>query len=358
MIVESIPWNRFPLFTDERTPMTRIKDVALAAGVAPSSASRALTGHPNVSPELRARVQAAALRLNYRPNAVARSLRSTGTRTIGLVVSDLLNPFFTELARAVEDTARQAGFSVIVGNADENPGQQDHYVRILLERQVDGLIVVPTAETSPLLHEAAARGDHLVLVDRPAADVDAPSVLADGTDAITELVDHLVHTGRRDLAIITGPDQAGSSRQRLAAFRDALARHSLPLPSSRVRHGDFRRDSGRIELAALLAGSSVPDAVFVANGSMALGAIEYLAKHRDSAPRVPESLAVAVFDDLPWFSLLSPTLTAIEQPTAALGRRAVEILLDRIAGQQVSDERLGCVLHLRESTQGPEGASR
>jgi len=335
--------------------MTKIKDVASAAGVSPSSVSRALTGHPSVSPQLRAHVQSIAESLNYRPNAVARSLRTTGTRTIGLVVSDLLNPFFTELARAVEDTARRAGFSVIVGNADEDPEQQDHYVRILLERQVDGLIVVPTAETSPLLHEAAVRGDYLVLVDRPAADVDAPTVLADGTEAINSLVDHLVATGRQDLAIITGPDEAGSSRQRLSVFRDALARHGRPLPQSRVWHGDFRRASGRAAAAALLGGPTVPDAVFVANGSMALGALEYLAEHRDEAPSVPDALAVAVFDDLPWFSLLRPTLTAIEQPTAALGERAVTMLLGRIAGRQVSDERLNCVLRLRESTRDLRG---
>jgi len=330
--------------------MATIKDVARAANVSTASVSRVLAGHPSASDEMRERVLAVARELSFRPNAVARSLRTTGTRTVGLVVSDLLNPFFTELARAVEDTARRAGYSVIVGNADEDPAQQDHYIRILLERQVDGLIVVPTIETSPLLREAAEQGHHLVLVDRPAEDVDAPIVLADGAAAINELVDHLVRTGRRDLAIVTGPDHAGTSRERLVSFREALARHGLALPEERIWHGNFRADSGHDALADLLASAAVPDAVLVANGPMALGALQLLAEWHGSPVSIPDDLALAVFDDMPWFSLLRPTLTAIEQPTTRLGERAMQMLLALIGGEDVADERIACRLVLREST--------
>lgn len=338
--------------------MATTKDVARAANVSTASVSRVMTGDPRVSPEMREKVMAVARQLNFRPNAVARSLRKTGTQTLGLVVSDLLNPFFTELARAVEDTARRAGYSVIVGNADEDPEQQDHYVRILLERQVDGLIVVPTAVTSPLLHEAAEKAHNIVLVDRPATDVYAPMVLADGRQAIEDLVAHLVSSGRRDLAVIAGPDQAGTSRQRLAAFEDACARHGRPLAATRIWRGDFRRASGRAAMADLLAGTDLPDAVFVANGSMALGVLELLAERSDDSPRVPEDIALAVFDDMPWFSLLRPTLTAIEQPTTLLGERAVHMLLARIAGDEVPDETLPCRLLLRGSTLPRKAAQR
>ena len=330
--------------------MTTIKDVARAANVSTASVSRVLAGREHASDGMRERVVAAAKSLNFRPNAVARSLRTTGTRTVGLVVSDLMNPFFTELARAVEDTARHAGYSVIVGNADEDAAQQDHYVRILLERQVDGLIVVPTIATSPLLREAAENNHNLVLVDRPAQDVHAPIVLADGARAIGELVDHLVRTGRRDLAIVTGPDHAGTSRERLEAFRAAVTRHGLPLADDRVRRGDFRSGSGYAAMADLLALDPVPDAVLVANGPMALGALQLLAERDQTSPHVPQDLALAVFDDMPWFSLLRPTLTAIAQPTTRLGERAMQMLLARIAGEEVGDERIECRLVLREST--------
>lgn len=331
--------------------MTTIKDVAQRAQVSTATVSRVLAG-ANASPETRERVLAAARDLSFRPNGVARSLRSTGTRTVGLVVSDLLNPYFTELARAVEDTARAAGFAVIVGNADESPSQQDHYVRILLERQVDGLIVVPTVETSPLLREAAATGHRLVLVDRSAEDVDAPLVSADGGPAIGELVEHLVATGRRTLAVVAGPEQAGSSRERLVAFRAAAARFGLEVPDEGVVHGDFRSASGAAAMAALLDGPRRPDAVLVSNGAMGLGAVSVLQARRAAGVRVPDDLAIAVFDDMPFFELLRPTLTAIEQPTAEVGRLAMELLLAQIAGRPVEDARLACRLVLRQSTEG------
>lgn len=333
--------------------MATIKDVAKAAGVSTASVSRVLTGHPATSSEMRERVLAAAQALSFRPNAVARSLRSTGTRTVGLVVSDLLNPFFTELARAVEDTARAAGYSVIVGNADEDPAQQDHYIRILLERQVDGLIVVPTVETSPLLREAAANDHHVVLVDRPADDVEAPTILADATGAIGELVDHLVATGRRDPAIITGPAHAGTARLRLEVFRQALAEHGLDLPPNRVIHGDFRPASGHTAMEELLIATDRPDSVFVTNGSMGLGALQVLVKHRGAAPAIPEELALAVFDDTAWFTMLTPSVTAIAQPTTSLGEQATRTLLARIAGADppAPTAELRCSLILRESTE-------
>jgi LacI family transcriptional regulator len=331
--------------------MATIKDVAQRAGVSTASVSRVLSGDERTSPALRERVRAAARELSYRPNAVARSLRSTGTRTIGLVVSDLLNPFFAELTRAVEDAARAAGYAVIVGNADEDPEQQDHYVRILLGRQVDGLIVVPTVETSPLLREAAADDHNIVLVDRPAADVDAPIARVDGAAAVTELVDHLVATGRRRLAIIAGPDHAGTSRERLDAYLAAVARHGLDLPAAWTIHGDFRVDSGHAGLASLLDGADVPDAVLIANGPMALGGLELLAERADATPAIPADLALAVFDDMPWFTLLRPQLTAIRQPTVELGTRALEMLLARINGEPVPDVHLPAHLILRESTE-------
>jgi len=330
--------------------MATIKDVARQARVSPATVSRVLSGGSSSS-RAREHVLAAVRELNFRPNGVARSLRSTGTKTVGLVVSDLLNPYFTEVARSVEDTARAAGFAVIVGNADENPSQQDHYVRFLLERQVDGLIVVPTVETSPLLREAAATGHRLVLVDRSAEDVDAPLVSADGTVAIEELVEHLAATGRRTLAVVAGPEHAGSSRARLAAFRAAAARQGLDVPDEGVVHGDFRFASGAAALAALLDGPRRPDAVLVANGTMGLGAVSVL-QERAADVRVPDDLAVAVFDDMPFFQLLRPTLTAIEQPTTEVGRLAMELLLARIAGTPVQDARLSCRLVLRQSTEG------
>ena len=309
--------------------MAAIKDVARVAGVSTASVSRVLSNHPSVSEELVLKVRAAAEALDFRPNALGRSLRRTGTNTIGLVVSDILNPFFTELARAVEDAARGAGYSMILGNADEDPEQQDHYVEILLGRQVDGLIVVPTTERSPLLHEAARLNRALVLVDRPVEDVDAPLVATNVGPALDALVHHLAATGRRDMAMLAG--------------------HGLPLPEHRILHGDFREKSGRELMTQLLETNDMPDALVFANAPMAIGALEACASH-PAPPRVPHDLALAAVDDLPTFRLLQPSITAVAQPTTELGHRAVAMLFARMRGEEVASEHLDSTLILRSST--------
>ncbi|CAM5633633.1 LacI family transcriptional regulator OS=Streptomyces albaduncus OX=68172 GN=FHS32_000264 PE=4 SV=1 [Streptomyces griseoloalbus] len=146
--------------------MASIKDVAAEAGLSVATVSRALNGHPSVSEDARRRVSAAVERLGYRPNAVARSLRTDETRTLGLVISDVMNPYFTELARSVEEEARALGYSVIIGNADERPGLQDHHVTTLLDRRIDGLLVSPTDGGSPGMLGAARAGTPMVFVDR------------------------------------------------------------------------------------------------------------------------------------------------------------------------------------------------
>ncbi|MER7204361.1 LacI family DNA-binding transcriptional regulator, partial [Streptomyces sp. NPDC000188] len=185
--------------------MASIKDVAAAAGVSVATVSRVLNSHPSVSPDARARVLGAVESLGYRPNAVARSLRTAQTRTLGLVISDVLNPYFTELARSVEEEARSLGYSVIIGNADEQPDIQDHHVRTLVDRRIDGLLVSPTDGGSPLMLEAARSGTPMVFVDRWIPGVDVPVVRSDGRTAVRDLVAHLHALGHRRLAIIAGP---------------------------------------------------------------------------------------------------------------------------------------------------------
>ncbi|CAM5449283.1 LacI family transcriptional regulator OS=Streptomyces griseomycini OX=66895 GN=FHS37_005035 PE=4 SV=1 [Streptomyces griseomycini] len=164
--------------------------------------SRVLNDHPSVSPDARTRVLAAVEALGYRPNAVARSLRTDQTRTLGLVISDVMNPYFTELARSVEEEARALGYSVIIGNADERPDLQDHHVTTLLDRRIDGLLVSPTDGGSPRMLDAARAGTPMVFVDRWIPGVDVPVVRSDGQAAVRDLVTHLHRLGHRRLAII------------------------------------------------------------------------------------------------------------------------------------------------------------
>ncbi|GGU27808.1 LacI family DNA-binding transcriptional regulator [Streptomyces violascens] len=326
--------------------MAGIKDVAAEAGVSVATVSRVLNSHPSVSEAARARVLAAVERLGYRPNAVARSLRTDQTRTLGLVISDVLNPYFTELARSVEEAARALGYSVIIGNADERPELQDHHVRTLLDRRIDGLLVSPTDGGSPLMLEAARGGTPMVFVDRWIPGIDVPVVRADGRDAIRDLVAHLHRLGRRRLAIIAGPAATTTGSERVEAFRAALGEHGISLPDDYVGQGDFQAASGRRATERFLALPEPPDAVFAADNLMTLGALDAL---RARGLRIGDDIALAAFDDIPWFVHTDPPVTAIAQPTGELGRAAVRALADLIEGRTPRSVTLPASLVVRRS---------
>ncbi|MFF4158676.1 LacI family DNA-binding transcriptional regulator [Streptomyces sp. NPDC001678] len=326
--------------------MANIKDVARRAGVSAATVSRVLNGRSPVA-ETRERVLAAVEELGYRPNVVARALRTARTRTLGLVVSDLRNPFFTELADAVEQEARRLGYSLIIGNAGESPEQQDDYIRTLLDRRIDGLMVSSAGTGSPMLGEAAASGTPLVLLDRAVPGVAAPCVRAEGGAALTELAAHLAALGRRRPAVIVAPAGTPTGDERLNRFRTALAAHGIALPPTLVGASpDPSPAGGRQVMRRLLETAEPPDAVLATDNLMALGALDEL---RARGLRVPADMALVAFDDVPWFAHLDPPLTAVAQPTEALGRAAVHTLLERIAGRPAGSVLLPARLVRRRS---------
>ncbi|MER5614486.1 LacI family DNA-binding transcriptional regulator [Streptomyces sp. NPDC057575] len=335
--------------------MTSIKDVAAQAGVSVATVSRVLNSHPSVSPDARTRVLAAVDALGYRPNAVARSLRTDQTRTLGLVISDVLNPYFTELARFVEEEARALGYSVIIGNADERPELQDHHVRTLLDRRIDGLLVSPADGDSPLMADVARAGTPMVFVDRWMPGVDVPVVRADGRHAIRDLVAHLYALGRRRLAIIAGPAATTTGDERVEAFREALRAHELGLPEVYIGQGDFQADSGRRVTERFLALPEPPEIVFAADNLMALGALDAI---RAAGLRVPQDIGLAAFDDIPWFVHTDPPITAIAQPTGELGRAAVRALVDIVEGRSPQSVTLPARLVVRRSCGEPASDQR
>ncbi|MET8708846.1 LacI family DNA-binding transcriptional regulator [Streptomyces californicus] len=326
--------------------MAGIKDVAAEAGVSVATVSRVLNGHPSVSQEARTRVLAAVEALDYRPNAVARSLRTAQTRTLGLVISDVLNPYFTELARFVEEEARALGYSVIIGNADERPDLQDHHVRTLIDRRIDGLLVSPADGGTPLLRDVALSGTPMVFVDRWIPGIDVPVVRADGTGAVRDLVAHLHGLGHRRLAIIAGPAATTTGDERVEAFRGALRDHGLALPDAYIGQGDFQAASGRRATEGFLELAEPPEVVFAADNLMALGALDAI---RARGLRVPDDIALAAFDDIPWFVHTGPPITAVAQPTADLARAAVRALADRIEGRTPQSVTLPARLVVRRS---------
>lgn len=305
-----------------------IKDVARAAGVAPSTVSRALGKGP-VSAEVRAQVAAAVVATGYRPNLSARRLRSRRTMTVGLVLADIRNPFFTQLGRAVEDAAYRAGMRVFLCNTDEDPAREAMYVSLMAEERVSGLILAPTGGMAP--GAVAALNLPVVLVDRDLPGSGCDSVLLDNRAAAEMLVDHLVATGRRRIRGLFGATSATGADRHLG-YEAAMRRHGL-VPEARLAAPNAA--AGREALmAGLLEGA---DSLILSNGLFLEAAVTLA---RQTGLTVPGDLALAGFDDETWTALVDPGLTVIRQPVDTIGREAMAMLLARMETPTLPARRL------------------
>ena len=305
--------------------MATIKDVAAAAGVSTATVSRLLASKSNFSPEVRERVLAAVKDLNYRPNRAARTLRSQKSNVIGLIVSDIQNPFFTSVTRAVEDMASEQKLSVFLCNTDENPQKEAMYLEHLRDENVAGVILSPTLQTSESFYTAVTTDVPMVVIDRRVRDAEVDTVLIDNIDAAYRIVEHLIADGRRRIAAIFG---IGSStgRERREGYARALKDHDLKSPPEMVVYVDARADEGYKAASKLLSLSEPPDAILTSNGLLSLGAYRAL---RDHKIKIPDQIGFASFDETVWTPLVEPPITVIEQPTYEIGQVAAELLFKR-----------------------------
>ncbi|WP_336486388.1 LacI family DNA-binding transcriptional regulator [Methylobacterium nigriterrae] len=298
-----------------------IRDVARAAGVSTATVSRALGKGP-VSEALREQVQAAVRATGYRPNLSARRLRSQATQTIGLIVADIRNPFFTAVSRSVEDAAFQAGMRVILCNTDEDPEREAMYLRLMQEERVTGVIFAPTRATAQGL-KAGDLDFPAVFIDRAGPPGSYDAVVLDNAAAAAALVDHLAEQGFRRIGGLFG-STSSTAQERRAGYEAAMARHGLA-PAARACLPNAA--AAEAEAARWLSGEARPEALILSNGLMLMGAVR--AARGLSLP-VPGGLALAGFDNEPWTELVEPGLTVIEQPVAEIGAEAMSLLFERI----------------------------
>ncbi len=332
--------------------MAKISDVAQRAGVSAATVSRALNNVPTVDPVLAARVRAAAAELGYRPNAVARNLRRQRTDVWALIISDIANPFFTAVARGVEDVAQRHGYSVLLCNADEDRAKEERYLAVAEQEQVAGVIMSPNMRGSDVsrLTDAAIP---LVTVDR-AIRQPVDSVMVHSRDGAREATSHLLSNGWRRPACITGPEHANTAQERLSGYLEALGSRRRRSAGRLVRHTDFQAESARHAMSSLLDERHPPDSVFIANATMALGALGEL-RHRGLQPG--RDLGLVTFDDAPWARFIDPPLTVVAQPAYDIGATAAELLCDRLAGSastRARHVRLSTELIVRESSRRPD----
>jgi LacI family transcriptional regulator len=307
--------------------MPTIRDVAKRADVAPITVSRVVNNSGYVSPHTRKLVETAIVELQYVPNFLARSLRSKQTKTIALVLTDITNPFFTTMARGVEDVANEHGFNVIFCNTDESEAKQSKYLTILLQKQVDGILLVPARSTVKSVKLIQQQGVEVVVLDRqvPYAQVDV--VRCDSEQGAYHLTRYLLKLGHQRVAILTGPEGVSTATDRVAGYRRALVEVGKEITEALILHGEFTQAGGYTMMQQILAVSPQPSAIFAANNFIALGALRAL---RDADIRVPEDMALVAFDDLPLALVLDPFLTVVAQPSYEIGKRATELLLARL----------------------------
>lgn len=322
-----------------RPTRATINEVSLEAGVSRSTTSRVLGGYGFASEDTRERVLEAAKKLNYRPNTLARAMITGKSFTIGVVIGDIENSFFSRLARGVADGARASGFEILLSNTDENIATETRTIQILQERQVDGLIVAGSSMQS-IDHLKAIKkdGKPLVLVDRLIPHMNVDSVAIDNRAAASEAATRLLSAGHRRFGIVTGAQsddigpiqfQLNTGADRVEGFCQTLSKANLEINPTMIRWGAINQEAAREQTRILLGSAKRPTAIFATDSLMALGVLQGI---QDCSLKSPDDVSVVGFDDADWSDVITPRLSVIAQPVHEIGRLAAERLLARIKG--------------------------
>lgn len=317
-----------------RTPgkkATNIYDVAREAKVSVFTVSAVINKKEHVGAVLKRRVEAAILKLGYRPNSLAQSLARERTHTIGVVVPDISNPFFPMVVRGAEDAAQQKGYSILLCNSDGLREKEELYLELLLSKRVDGILLTKSqGELSPGIRRMIKDMKvPCVLMMRTDPNLTEDAVITDDERGSFEAVSHLARIGYRRIALVGGPLNISNGKARMKGYRKALAANKLKYEPGLVFEGDYRIDSGHRGGISLL--PYRPEAVFVANYLMTVG---FLQAAQELGMRCPEDFGLITLDDYPWLQLFNPPLTAVELPKYEVGRLAAELLIERMTGKK------------------------
>jgi LacI family transcriptional regulator len=310
--------------------MVNIRDVAKRAGVSAITVSRAMNNSGAVNPATRERISKAIEELHYVPNTLARSFRSKQTCLIALVLSDITNPFWTTVARGIEDIAEKNGFHVILCNSDENPEKEANYINVLLQRRVDGIIIAPTITDKNRFLMLKRHALPCVLLDRRVDGFKCDTIVSDGREGARKMTEHLLRLGYRRIAVVAGPPTISTAQDRVEGYCQAFKENRVPIDESLIVRDTYRENSGYESVKKLLKQEQRPEAIFAGNNFIAVGALHAI---RELGLRIPEDVALAGFDDIPQGSLISPALTVVSQPAYEMGVSAAESLLSRLSGK-------------------------
>jgi DNA-binding LacI/PurR family transcriptional regulator len=340
--------------------MATIKKVAELAGVAVGTVSHVITGAVPVSEPLRRKVRAAIRELDYHPNHVARSLKTSKTRTLGIIVPDMTIPYFPRVIRGAETAAWARNYSVIAVNSDDSGARQRELLSLLRSQRVEGILLVLAAAPTPMtqISRIVSAGIRVVCLDRIPDRLGVDSVSVEDVSAAELAVDHLTGMGHRRIAIVTGPLSLKNERQRLLGYQQSLQRAGLPVEDELIWHGNLLPDDVAALCRERLRRNPRPDAIFSTNGPTGLGVLRAL---NGCGLRAPEDIAMATFDELTVDDLFRPAITTVVQPAYDIGFQAAQILLKRIEGEMPAAEpvtiRLPAALKIRDSSRAAARAA-
>jgi DNA-binding LacI/PurR family transcriptional regulator len=341
--------------------MPTIKEVADLAGVAVGTVSHVINGSVPVSDSLKRKVQAAIRELDYHPNHVARSLKTSRTQTLGIIVPDMTIPYFPRVIRGAEAAARERNYSLIAVNSDDNPVRQKELLSLLRSQRVEGILLAVSAGPTPLaqISRIMSAGIRLVCVDRIPDRLLVDSVSVEDVSAAELGIDHLIAMGHRRIAIVTGPLSLKNERQRLLGYHQSLERAGLSADADLIWEGNILTDDVTAMCSERLRDREArPDAIFATNGPTGLGVLRAL---YESGLHTPEDMALATFDELTVDDLFRPAVTTVVQPAYDIGFRAAQILLERIeSGSDPAEAmtiRLPATLKVRDSSRLPYRAA-
>lgn len=338
--------------------MPTLEDVAREADVSVSTVSRVFNDPEKVRPGTRDRVQEAVDTLGYQPSRVARRLRLEDGKAslIGLVIPDIQNPFFADVARGVQDVAQAHEYALILSNSDEDPSKQKLAVDTLKTEDVDGVIVPPVSMDDPNVKRLLDSDIAVVCVDRRMEDVRVDTILSDNRQGAYEATAHLLKLGHRRIGFIGGIPRISTSTDRREGYEHALRDHDVLVDPTLIKEGDSRRERGKYLTEELLALDRPPTALFTGNNLTTLGALSAL--NTQGVP-VPEEMSVVGYDDVPWAMALNPPPTVIGQPGYEMGSRAAEILLERldVPDRSPTTVTLQPKMITRESCAPPQGGA-
>jgi LacI family transcriptional regulator len=327
--------------------LATISDVAKAAGVSAATVSRVLNDSSNVAADKAKRVRKAAERLGYKPFGPAQALRQQRTRLWAVIIADIENPFFTAMVRGIEDAALAEGHRLVLCNSDEDLDKEAAYIDLAIAERNAGVVIAVASTNESDLGPLVEHKVPVVAVDREPMRAGIDSVVVDNQLGAEQATEHLIETGHRRIACITGPTRLSTANERLAGYKAAMARHGRKVEPGLVRRTNFKQDGGHRAARSLLKARPRPDALFVANNLMTLGALEAI---REAGLAIPEQVAIVGFDDAPWTGLTDPPLTVVAQPTYEMGQHAAQLLATATEGMASRHIVLPTALVVRSSS--------